>query len=296
MENESWGSVFRQIRQMKNLSLAQVAGTDKNASRYIMSKQQVSRFELGQSDISLTKIADLLDNLDVSFEEYLYHVRNYQLPSGRALFEKLGQLQEKSDLAQIEQIYQQLQERYAQSQKPSDLWSALEYKAHLARKSYKDYAISQAELQDISDQLFSILEWSQVELYLFAELYDFLADNLVYEFAIELVKRTEFYRQIPENKALVVIIIRDCTHLFIEKGQVERAQQLLKSYERLIASPVVDVYNRKEFLFVKAKYLRLVGEEEAAAQIFKDLATVYEKLDYPETAQFVKSQIKKRHK
>lgn len=56
MDSKSWGRVFREIREMKNLSLAKVAGNYENSPNFITSKQQVSRFELGKSDITLTKI------------------------------------------------------------------------------------------------------------------------------------------------------------------------------------------------------------------------------------------------
>ena len=55
MDSKSWGRVFREIREMKNLSLAKVAGDYENSPYFITSKQQVSRFELGKSDITLTK-------------------------------------------------------------------------------------------------------------------------------------------------------------------------------------------------------------------------------------------------
>lgn len=56
MDLKSWGRVFREIHEMKNLSLAKVAGDYENSPNLITSKQQVSRFELGESDITLTKI------------------------------------------------------------------------------------------------------------------------------------------------------------------------------------------------------------------------------------------------
>ena len=134
MDSKSWGRVFREIREMKNLSLAKVAGDYENSPNFITSKQQVSRFELGKSDITLTKIYDLVENMGLSFEEYLYHVRNYDLPSGRALFEELGRLQELDNLPEIEKIYQELEVRFAETQKQADYWNALEYKSFLAQK------------------------------------------------------------------------------------------------------------------------------------------------------------------
>ena len=293
MDAKSWGRVFREIREMKNLSLAKVAGDYDNSPNYITSKQQVSRFELGNSDITLTKIYDLVENMGLSFEEYLYHVRNYELPSGRALFEALGRLQELGNLPEIEKIYQKLQARFVESQKQTDYWNALEYKTFLAQKKYKSYQISEKEIQEVSDDLFSMLEWGEAELFLFSEFIYFLPETLVFEFSKELIKRTKFYRKIPENKTQVTLVIRDCTNYFIEKSQVEQAEILLKSYEKLIESPIIDVYNRKEYLSIKGNYQFLIGDIEKGNQIFEDLAIMYEKLGYDKAASYMKE---KRHK
>ena len=293
MDAKSWGRVFREIREMKNLSLAKVAGDYDNSPNYITSKQQVSRFELGNSDITLTKIYDLVENMGLSFEEYLYHVRNYELPSGRALFEALGRLQELGNLPEIEKIYQELEGRFAETQKQTDYWNALEYKSFLAQKNYKSYQISEKEIQEVSDDLFSMLEWGEAELFLFSEFIYFLPETLVFEFSKELIKRTKFYRKIPENKTQVTLVIRDCTNYFIEKSQVEQAEILLKSYEKLIESPIIDVYNRKEYLSIKGNYQFLIGDIEKGNQIFEDLAIMYEKLGYDKAASYMKE---KRHK
>ena len=102
-----------------------------------------------------------------------------------------------------------------------------------------------------------------------------------------------FCRKIPENKTQVTLVIRDCTNYFIEKSQVEQAEILLNSYEKLIESPIVDVYSRKEYLFVEGNYQFLIGNIEKGNQIFENLAIMYEKLGYDNAASYMRE---KRHK
>lgn len=101
--------------------------------------------------------------------------------------------------------------RFIESQNRIDYWNALEYKSFLAQKTINLIRISEEEIQEISDELFSILEWGEAELFLFSEFIYFLPETLVFEFSKELIKRTKFYRKIPENKAQVILVIRDCT-------------------------------------------------------------------------------------
>ncbi len=71
------------------------------------------------------------------------------------------------------------------------------------------------------------------------------------------------------------------------------AEVLLNSYEKLIESPIVDVYSRKEYLFVEGNYQFLIGNIEKGNQIFENLAIMYEKLGYDKAASYMKE---KRHK
>ncbi len=50
---------------------------------------------------------------------------------------------------------------------------------------------------------------------------------------------------------------------------MEQAEVLLDSYEKLIESPIVDVYSRKKYLFVEGNYQFLIGNIEKGNQIFE---------------------------
>lgn len=85
-------------------------------------------------------------------------------------------------MPEIEKIYQELEVRFAETQKQADYWNTLEYKSFLAQKNYKSYQISEKEIQEISDDLFSMLEWGEAELFLFSEFIYFLPETLVLSF------------------------------------------------------------------------------------------------------------------
>ncbi|AYG01977.1 Rgg/GadR/MutR family transcriptional regulator [Lactococcus allomyrinae] len=288
MNQSNWGYVFRELREAKNFSLSKAAGDYQGSTNYITSKVQVSRFERGISDITLTKISGLLENIGVSFEEYLYHIRSYEQPREISLVEHLGRFQELNQLDKIEEQHLILANDYQKTKQRKFYWLALEFKAYLALKNFKDYEIKAEEINAVSDYLFSVLEWGESEIFLFGEFIPFLSEKQVFDYAKEVVNRTEFYRQFPQHKQQVVLMIRDCALYFIDKTMKEEANELLKDYKNLIASPIVDVYNRKEYKFVEGKYLLMVGKKQEAQQIFEFLAQMYELLDYPETAEMIR--------
>ncbi len=69
----SLGEVFKQIRIGKKLSLKEVSGD-------YLSVSFLSKFERGQSEISLSRFLMLLENLDISIEEF-YKLATYENPN-----------------------------------------------------------------------------------------------------------------------------------------------------------------------------------------------------------------------
>ena len=289
MASENWGKTFRELRELRNFSLSKVAGQ-------VISKQQLSKFELGQSDITLQNLVAILENLGLSFEEYLSHVRNFEMLKEDELFERINFLEETGDWEALVKFYQNLKKRYKDTQKEQDLWYALGAKAVLAYHQ-SDYQLTEDEVSQLADYLFSILEWGNKEVMLFIYTFYFLSENLVYEFALELYHRTKFYQRNSDNKAKVIMAIRNSTQYFIAKEDKKRAFELLKIYRKLIENPVIDVYTRKEYKSVEGMYYLKLDDEVRGAEILEKLAVMYENLDYPKPAAYLRSIISEnRHK
>ena len=68
---EDLGKVFREFRISKNYSLKEAAGE-------ACSTSQLSRFELGESDLATSRFFDILDNIHVTIENFMDKARNFQ--------------------------------------------------------------------------------------------------------------------------------------------------------------------------------------------------------------------------
>ena len=68
---EDLGKVFREFRISKNYSLKEAAGE-------ACSTSQLSRFELGESDLATSRFFEILDNIHVTVENFMDKARNFQ--------------------------------------------------------------------------------------------------------------------------------------------------------------------------------------------------------------------------
>ena len=78
---EQIGKVFRQLRESRNISLRQATGGQ-------FSPSMLSRFETGQSELSVEKFLFALENISASVEEILPVVLQVTDPPGRGAEEE----------------------------------------------------------------------------------------------------------------------------------------------------------------------------------------------------------------
>ncbi|MDR2976088.1 MAG: helix-turn-helix domain-containing protein [Streptococcaceae bacterium] len=256
------GSVFRQLREMKNLSLSQTA-------EGICSKSQLSRFENGENDIGAEKLFQLLNAINITYEEFVYQIRNFDKADFERLFIATGVYEENKDFDKIEALQRQ------ELEKPGKLhyYNALALQSILSMHHQTDM-LSDAEVAEVTDYLFSILEWSRYEIWIFQAISPQLSYPLCLEFANELLNRTLFYRNVPENRALIGNCMKMIAFVAIDNHDVLSAEKYLQRYlelqgkndwTRLIAAPLIRI-----------RILREKGDIAAAWELLRKLIASYE--------------------
>lgn len=77
------GQILKKIREAKGLSLYNIANDE-------ISTSQLSRFENGYTDITLSKLLSVLKTLDVSLEEFMYLGRGFHKMSNFEVIDKIN--------------------------------------------------------------------------------------------------------------------------------------------------------------------------------------------------------------
>ncbi|GAB2025024.1 helix-turn-helix domain-containing protein [Lactovum odontotermitis] len=264
IKNRKLGAVFRQLREMKNLSLSQVV-------EGICSKSQLSRFENGENDIGAEKLFQLLDAINVTYEEFIYQIRNFDLTDFERLFSEAANYEEKGRFDKIELL------RQKELAKAGDIhrFNAYALQSIIAMHGEAEN-LTEKEISDVVDYLFSILEWSHYEIWIFLATSQQLPYPLCLEFAKEMSNRTLFYRKVPDNRELICHLMRILAFVAIQNHDVENAERFLKGFlelrgdndwVRLIAAPLIEIRMLKE-----------KGEVEEAKKLWKQLISAYELL------------------
>jgi len=108
---EHLGKVFREFRISKNYSLKEAAGE-------ACSTSQLSRFELGESDLAASRFFEILDNIHVTIENFMDKARNFQHHEHVSLMAQIIPLYYSNDIAGFQKLQEEQLEKAKSSTNP----------------------------------------------------------------------------------------------------------------------------------------------------------------------------------
>ena len=248
---EDLGKVFREFRISKNYSLKEAAGE-------ACSTSQLSRFELGESDLATSRFFEILDNIHVTIENFMDKARNFQHHEHVAL------------MAQIIPLY------YANDIELN--WILLQ---GLICQRDASYTMKQSDLDKVADYLFQTEEWTMYELILFGNLYSFYDVDYVTQLGREVMEREDFYKEIGRHRKLVLILALNCYQHCLEHRSFESASYFEAYVEKIIGKSI-KLYERNVFHYLKGFALYQKGLEKEGSQQMQEAMHIFDVLGLPE--------------
>lgn len=237
------GENFKNIRIGKGYSLKEVA-------EGIISSSFLSKFERGESDISLTNFILLLNKLNVSIEEYTLISRDFQPSEFEILLHTIRHAYEQNNIPFLIDIYQEEEKKWK-------IHLASRYKCNyimikaLIRDLNKDFEITDSERDFISDYLLKNDHWGYFEIILFGNAMSILKYQTIISLAKEIISKSKLSINIPKNKTKFIRILLNIIIYTIETGHLDDTKWFLNY--------INEFPNNTDLYFEKTKYLFLKG-------------------------------------
>ena len=281
---KTFGKIFKVIRESKNMSLKEAAAGD-------ISVAQLSRFERGVSGITLDSFYCCLKNMAVSLDEFQYVYHNY-IEADDALFsKKVADAYQENNVVKLQSILassEALAEKFPE--KKNYRLNTIVVRAVLSSCS-PDFQISKKDTELLTDYLFSVEEWGRYELWLFTNSVDLLTLETLETFASEMINRTQFYNDLPENRRRIIKMLLNVISVCIEGNHLQVAMRFL-NYLDHSKIPETDLYERMLIKYHRALYSYKVGNSHALSDIEQCLSFL-EFLDSFGVAQKLKEQFER---
>ncbi|CYV08527.1 TPA: helix-turn-helix domain-containing protein [Streptococcus suis] len=257
-----FGRTLKLIREGKGKSLAEVA-------KGHISTSQLSRFENGESDITVSKLFGVLAEMNVDVDEFVYASQDFKKDELTRILEQLKQSIYTRDVVTIKKILsEQLAKAERDSRREFHRLNAILIAYKLSDLD-KTVVVSKEDTAFLTDYLFQVDNWSYYELLLFANTMDELEHQTMMLFCRELIGRTQFYREMKLHRLAVSQILLSAYLVSVQHKELADAIFLEKTIKGLFFDET-EIFERILFKFGKAFYdYRKTGSANAILEMRK---------------------------
>ncbi|MDZ5574007.1 helix-turn-helix domain-containing protein [Enterococcus cecorum] len=260
---ENYGEIFKTYREARGLSLKDIAESG-------LSTSQLSRFEKGESDLTITKFIKALRKIKMPINEFMYTTNDFKIDEINRLWVQIQTLFITKDIHGLQKLLSEQQEMEREVKIFQQLNTTI-IKIYLSDLTKKKL-YTQKDIDYIVDYLFVVDYWGEYELLIFSNLLFALNHEMSMMLLKEMNRRTDFYKEIPSNRRIIASMNLNAFITCIERNKWLDAHYFEKQLEMTFFKET-EIYERYYFYFAK-QMLRYKkdGEDNAIIEMKKIIA------------------------
>ena len=279
---EEIGKVFHDFRVNRNISLKQIA--DENVSI-----SQISRFERGESDLSVSKFLIALENMKVETGEFMDALQKNHDSETIEFMSKLVPLEYKRDIAGFRKLFDEQRDKYKKNP------SIYQYKLNMILaqsficKCDPDVPFPKEYIDEVADYLFMVEQWKIYELILIGNLYLFFDIPLLHKMGKEIMGAAI---DRGRAKGVEIITLLNIFETCIHREDLETAGFYMDNIPQLIEDETL-LYERNLYHFLVGLFNYKNGDKAGGKAIMDQAILIYEWLGCRNLADNYKKDLEK---
>lgn len=240
----------------------------KDVAKAGISTSQLSRFEKGQTDLTITKFMLILDEINMPIDEFMYAVHDFHRDELNELLAKIQFFVSTHDINGLKKLLNSQLKSEHKREKFHHINTIL-LKIRLQDLSGESYYTKQ-DLTDLTDYLFSVEYWGYYELLIFANTLDVLNHETLMVLAKEMSRRSDFYKEIPNNRRMISTMLLNVYITCIEREELIDAPYFEKQLNQCFFIET-EIYERLVFQYAQNyyQYKKEIKKKEAISLLSK---------------------------
>jgi Rgg/GadR/MutR family transcriptional activator len=241
---ENFGKIFKKFRESRGLKLKDFVDSG-------LSTSQLSRFEKGESDLTITKFMMALNELNMPIDEFMYAVNDFHRDELNEILEQVRMFVIHNDVQGMRSL---LISQIEKKSKPENFHklNIILIKIRLQDLSGEVYYTDE-ELNYLSDYLFSVDYWGCYELLLFMNTLDVFNHEMFMVLSKEMNRRSDFYKEIPNHRRLISTMLLNGYITCIEREEFIDAKYFEKQLNSCFFIEA-EMHERLVFLYARNLY------------------------------------------
>lgn len=241
---KKFGVIFKKFRESRGLKLKDIAKSG-------LSTSQLSRFEHGETNLTLGKFMIALEEINMPIDEFMYAVHDFRRDELNELLEKVRNFVTTHNIDGMKRLLIEYMEKGGKREKFHRLNTIL-LKIRLQDLSGESY-YTDSDLTYLSDYLFSVEYWGSYELLIFMNTLDVLTHESFMVLSREMSRRSDFYKEIPNNRRLISTMLLNAYITCVERKQLMDALYFEKQLKQCFFIET-EIYERLVFHYAKNFY------------------------------------------
>lgn len=262
------GPVYQSIRKSKHLAMTDVADSE-------ISQSQISRFERGESSLTIDKFMRLLENTSVTLDEFESIYDNYSLSEEYAFREELAQAVETQNAAKVRAILKDWEAKHkAEPQKRYPRINCIVVKTVLS--GLTNFAMPKDDVAYLKNYLMSVEDWGRYELWAFSNCIQLFNDATLNLVEASILGRVEFYKNLSVNNQLVIRTTLNLIAIFIQRKNFRLALKYITYLDNVHIS--IDFLYEKLMLRYNKGFYRYRMGDKAGLEVMRECNEMLGKL------------------
>ena len=223
----------------------------KDLTKAGISTSQLSRFEKGETDLTISKFIHVLNEINMPIDEFMYAVHDFHRDELNELLAQVRKYVTTRDIEGMKRLLISQMENEGKREKFHHINTIL-VKIRLQDLSGEKY-YNETDLDDLTDYLFGVEYWGYYELLIFMNTLDVLKHDVFMVLAREMSRRSDFYKEIPINRRLISTMLLNAYITCIEKKKFMDALYFEKQLKQCFFIET-EIYERLIFLYAQNLY------------------------------------------
>lgn len=241
---KNFGEIFKKFRESRGLRL-------KDLTKAGISTSQLSRFEKGETDLTISKFIHILNEINMPIDEFMYAVHDFHRDELNELLAQVRKYVTTRDIEGMKRLLISQMENEGKREKFHHINTIL-VKIRLQDLSGEKY-YNETDLNDLTDYLFGVEYWGYYELLIFMNTLDVLKHDVFMVLAREMSRRSDFYKEISINRRLISTMLLNAYITCIEKKKFMDALYFEKQLKQCFFIEI-EIYERLIFLYAQNLY------------------------------------------
>ena len=245
------GQTMLFVRKNKQLKLREMTGG-------LFTESQLSKFEKGETDITVGKFFKLLEHANIYLDEFQHVYNDYVLAETMEFHQELAQAYRKRDLMTLQKwlFFWKDKAKY----EPDLIGNKInEIVVSSVISAVKGSVVFKENITFLMDYLDNVKEWGRFEIWIFGNCLRFFDEEALKYYAGYLLGRTNFYWNMHLNKQLVIGTYLNIIDAFLKKGNLIFAKKYINYLNELEIGPnffyekITLTYHRAHYQFLQHK-------------------------------------------